>query len=40
MSRSFICEVIGKHRPAALGTTSTDDRPEAAVVGIAVTPLL
>ncbi|HVS98818.1 MAG TPA: pyridoxamine 5'-phosphate oxidase family protein [Puia sp.] len=38
MTERFIYEVIRKHRLAVLATTSMDLQPEAAVVGIAVTP--
>lgn len=38
MTETFIYEVIRKHRLAVLATTSADGQPEAAVVGIAVTP--
>src|SRR6185312_7592198 len=40
MTESFIYDVIRKHCLAVLATTSADLQPEAAVVGIAVTPSL
>ena len=38
MTREFIYDVIRRHRLAVLATTSEELQPEAAVVGIAVTP--
>lgn len=40
MTREFVYDVIRRHRLAVLATTSADLQPEAAVVGIAVTPTL
>ena len=38
MTREFIYDIIRRHRLAGLATTSSDLQPEAAVVGIAITP--
>ena len=40
MTEAFIYEVMRRHRLAVLATASVDNQPEAAVVGIAVTPQL
>jgi nitroimidazol reductase NimA-like FMN-containing flavoprotein (pyridoxamine 5'-phosphate oxidase superfamily) len=40
MTETFVYDVIRRHRLAVLATTSADQQPEAAVVGIAITPHL
>jgi nitroimidazol reductase NimA-like FMN-containing flavoprotein (pyridoxamine 5'-phosphate oxidase superfamily) len=40
MTKEFIYDIIRRHRLAVLATTSADLQPEAAVVGIAITPNL
>lgn len=40
MTREFVFDIIRRHQLAVLATTSADLQPEAAVVGIAVTPEL